>query len=141
MLSIGKRKFRELRLAIIFVHVHVYEKSLYPSSSFWKTYHHLLKDTNGPSHSISPVENRLRLLRNNSFDSLVIECGEIDGIVSDTWMNINENSSALEVDEDDAHVGYWAAAAIWFDAWEQITVDRVSYCMLVLIFIFVYEFQ
>ena len=34
--------------------------------------------------------------------------------------------NALEVDEDDAHVGYWAAAAVWFDAWDQRTVDRVS---------------
>ncbi|XP_004504003.1 uncharacterized protein [Cicer arietinum] len=100
-------------------------ESLYPSSGFWKTYHHRLKDTSVPSDSVSPVENRLRLLHNHSFDSLVIECGEIDGIVLDTWMNIDENSSALEVDDDDAHVGYWAAAAVWFDAWEQRTVDRM----------------
>jgi hypothetical protein len=73
-------------------------------------------------------------LHNHSFDSLVIECGEIDGVVLDTWMNINENSSALEVDgdDDDGHVGYWAAAAVWFDAWDQRTVDRVS-CFSVLL--------
>ncbi|XP_027367445.1 uncharacterized protein LOC113873502 isoform X2 [Abrus precatorius] len=99
-------------------------ESLYPSSSFWKTYHHRLKDTGIPLDSL-PVENRLRLLPNHSFDSLVIECGEIDGIVFDTWMDINESSSALSVDEEDAHVGYWAAAAVWFDAWEQRTVDRM----------------
>lgn len=61
-------------------------------------------------------------------------------------MNIDENSSALEVDDDDAHVGYWAAAAVWFDAWEQRTVDRVScflfcYCILVLIFILSLSFD
>ncbi|XP_061345491.1 uncharacterized protein LOC133291257 isoform X4 [Gastrolobium bilobum] len=100
-------------------------ESLYPSSSFWKTYHHQLKDTSVPSESVSPVENRLRLLHNHSFDSFVIECGEIDGIVLDSWMNINESSSPVEVNEDDAHVGYWAAAAVWFDAWEQRTVDRM----------------
>ncbi|KAK7318518.1 hypothetical protein RJT34_03221 [Clitoria ternatea] len=100
-------------------------ESLYPSSSFWKTYHCRLKDTGFPSDSVLPAENRLRLLHNHSFDDLVIECGEIDGIVFDTWMDINESSSAPEVDENDAHVGYWAAAAVWFDAWEQKTVDRV----------------
>lgn len=47
-------------------------------------------------------------------------------------MDINETSSALEVDDDDAHVGYWAAAAVWFDAWEQKTIDRVS-CFSVLL--------
>jgi spatacsin len=93
-----------------------------------------MKDTSGPSESVPPLENRLRLLHNHSFDSLVIECGEIDGVVLDTWMNINENSSALEVDDDDdAHIGYWAAAAIWFDAWDQRTVDRVS-CFSVFFF-------
>lgn len=101
-------------------------ESLYPSSGFWKTYHLRLKDTIGPSDPVSTLENRLRLLHNHSFDSLVIECGEIDGVVLDTWMNINENSSALEVDDDDdGHVGYWAAAAVWFDAWDQRTVDRM----------------
>jgi hypothetical protein len=94
-----------------------------------------MKDTSGPSESVPPLENRLRLLHNHSFDSLVIECGEIDGVVLDTWMNINENSSALEVDDDDdAHIGYWAAAAIWFDAWDQRTVDRVS-CFSVFFFL------
>jgi len=106
--------------------VHVYEKSLYPSSSFWKTYNHRLKDISNPSGSVLPVENQLRLLRNHSSDSHVIECGEIDGIVFDTWINISESSSAIEVDEDDAPVGYWASAAVWFDAWDQRTVDRVS---------------
>ena len=125
----------------------MYEKSLYPSSSFWKTYHGRLRDTSVPSDSVLPIENRLKLLHNHSFDSLVIECGEIDGIVLDSWMNINESSSSLKVDEDDDHVGYWAAAAVWFDAWEQRTVDRVScfsvlcLCVFVLMmFIFVTEF-
>ncbi|PNX96833.1 hypothetical protein L195_g020047, partial [Trifolium pratense] len=49
-------------------------ESLYPSSGFWKTYHHRMKDTSGPSDSVSQLENRLRLLPNHSFDSLVIEC-------------------------------------------------------------------
>lgn len=48
-------------------------------------------------------------------------------------MNINENYSALEVDDNDAHVGYWAAAAVWFDAWEQKTIDRVSYFPVLLL--------
>ncbi|KAK7247505.1 hypothetical protein RIF29_42388 [Crotalaria pallida] len=100
-------------------------ESLYPSSSFWKTYHRRLKDTSVPSDSVPPLENRLKLLPNHSYGSLVIECGEIDGIVLDSWMNIDESSCSLEVDEDDAHAGYWAAAAVWFDSWEQRTVDRM----------------
>ena len=50
----------------------------------------------------------------------------------------------MEVDEDDAHVGYWAAAAVWFDAWDQRTVDRVScfsvLSLFILMFIFIAEF-
>nr|KYP67561.1 Spatacsin [Cajanus cajan] len=124
-LTTGKKNFHELRLVISCVPLHVYEKSLYPSSSFWKTYNHRLKDISISPDSVLPVENRLRLLHNHSLDNHVIECGEIDGIVFDTWINISESSSALEVDEDDAHVGYWAAAAVWFDAWDQRTVDRM----------------
>ncbi|KAK7399452.1 hypothetical protein VNO78_10634 [Psophocarpus tetragonolobus] len=100
-------------------------ESLYRSISFWKTYNHRLKDISVPPDSVLPVENKLRLLHNDSFDSHVIECGEIDGIVFDTWINISESSSDLETDEADAHVGYWAAAAVWFDAWDQRTVDRM----------------
>lgn len=125
-LTTGKKNFHELRLVILFIPVHVYEKSLYPSSSFWKSYNHRLKEISIAPDSVLPVENKLRLLHNHSFDSHVIECGEIDGIVFDAWIDISESSSALEVDEDDAHVGYWAAAAVWFDAWDQRTVDRVS---------------
>ncbi|MED6158928.1 hypothetical protein PIB30_037567 [Stylosanthes scabra] len=100
-------------------------ESLYPSSSFWKTYHGRLRDNGTPPDSVLPVENRLKLLHNHSYDTLVIECGEIDGIVLDSWMNSNESSSSVAVDEDEAHVGYWAAAAVWFDAWEQRTIDRM----------------
>lgn len=116
----------ELRLVSLSVCVHVFEKSLYPSSSFWKTYHCRLNETSVPSSSVLSVENRLCLLHNHIFDNLIIECGEIDGIVLESWMNTNESSSTLDGDEEDAHVGYWAAAAVWFDAWDQRTVDRVS---------------
>ncbi|KAI9108709.1 hypothetical protein K1719_020356 [Acacia pycnantha] len=98
-------------------------ESLYPSSNFWKTYHCRLNETSVPSNSVLPVENRLFLL--HVYDNFVIECGEIDGIVLDSWINTSETSSTMEVDEDDAHVGYWAAAAVWFDAWDQKTVDRM----------------
>ncbi|CAJ1937955.1 unnamed protein product [Sphenostylis stenocarpa] len=100
-------------------------ESLYPSSSFWKTYNRRLKDISNSSDPVLPVENQLRLLDNHSFDSPVIECGEIDGIVFDTWINISESSSAVEVDQHDSPVGYWASAAVWFDAWDQRTVDRM----------------
>ncbi|XP_028755143.1 uncharacterized protein LOC114714558 isoform X1 [Neltuma alba] len=98
-------------------------ESLYPSSSFWKTYHCRQNETSVPSNSVLPVENGLFLL--HVHDNFIIECGEIDGIVSDSWIKMSGTSSTLDVDEDDAHVGYWAAAAVWFDAWDQKTVDRM----------------
>ena len=105
----------------------MYGKSLYPSSRFWKTYHRRFKKASFPTGSVLSAENRLCLLHNHFFDGRMIECGEIDGIVSDSWTNIDESSFTLEEeDENDDHVGYWAAAAVWFDAWDQTTVDRVS---------------
>lgn len=110
----------------LFLCLHVCVKSLYPSSSFWKTYNCRRNEISVPSSSALPIENRLCLLCNHTFENFIIECGEIDGIVLESWMNTNESSPILEVDEDDAHAGYWAAAAVWFDAWDQRTVDRVS---------------
>lgn len=79
------------------------------------------------SSSNSPGGLYLHLLHSHLFDNLIIECGEIDGVVLGSWTNVNLGSSVPAVDEDNAHAGYWAAAAIWSNAWDQRTIDRVSY--------------
>ena len=74
----------------------------------------------------SPEEVNLRLLH-SQFISLVIECGDIDGVVLGSWTNVNEHSGDPVVDDDSAHAGYWAAAAVWSDAWDQRFINRVSH--------------
>lgn len=60
------------------------------------------------------------------YNNLMIECGEIDGVVLGSWANVDENSSDPLLDQDGAHAGYWTAAAVWSKAWDQRTIDRVS---------------
>jgi len=74
----------------------------------------------------SPGQIKLQLLPSYLFSNLIIECGEIDGVVLGSWTSINGNSPDPVVDEDTAHAGYWAAAAAWSSAWDQRTIDRVS---------------
>lgn len=68
----------------------------------------------------------MQLLNSHLFGNLIIQCGEIDGVVLGSWTNVNESSSEPVIDEDNAHAGYWAAAAVWSNAWDQKTIDRVS---------------
>ncbi|XP_071914201.1 uncharacterized protein [Coffea arabica] len=56
---------------------------------------------------------------------LIIACGDIDGAVFGSWISINGHPVPPEVDDDSFHAGYWTAAAVWSDAWDQITIDRV----------------
>ncbi|KAK0608267.1 hypothetical protein LWI29_028101 [Acer saccharum] len=95
---------------------------LYPSCSFWKTF---LGRQHGFSTSNSSGGICLHLLNSHLFGNLIIKCGEIDGVVSGSWTTVNESSSDPVVDEDNAHTGYWAAAAVWSNAWDQRTVDRI----------------
>lgn len=60
------------------------------------------------------------------YNDMKIECGEIDGIVSSTWMNISTSSSVEVTDDNGACAGYWAAAAVWSSIWDQRTVHRVT---------------
>jgi len=66
----------------------------------------------------------LRLFHPSAFRNHIIECGDIDGVVLGSWENAK--ASSLEVDDDSSHAGYWAAAAVWSNAWDQKTIDRVS---------------
>ncbi|CAK9137988.1 unnamed protein product [Ilex paraguariensis] len=97
---------------------------LYPSGSFWRTFCARQKEFMRVPSINSPEEVNLRLLR-SQFISLVIECGDIDGVVLGSWTNVNEHSGDPVVDDDSAHAGYWAAAAVWSDAWDQRTIDRI----------------
>ncbi|KAJ0041339.1 hypothetical protein Pint_27017 [Pistacia integerrima] len=100
---------------------------LYPSSSFWRTFRGRQKEfTEATSTLNSPGGVYLQLLNSHLFGNLVIECGEIDGVVLGSWTNVNESSSKPVIDEDNAHAGYWAAAAVWSNAWDQRTVDRIG---------------
>ncbi|XP_057972244.1 uncharacterized protein LOC131160497 isoform X2 [Malania oleifera] len=98
---------------------------LYPCSSFWRTFVFRQKDMRVSSNINSPGDNNLPLLHSNSLNNSSIECGEIDGVVLGSWTSVNDDSSSPEVVEDSTFAGYWAAAAVWSDAWDQRTIDRM----------------
>ncbi|GAB4847711.1 hypothetical protein Ancab_026773 [Ancistrocladus abbreviatus] len=98
---------------------------MYTSSSFWGTYLFWKKEVMGTNADIRE-ENSLRLLHPHSFRELIIECGEVDGVVLGSWTNFSGSSISSEPDEDSSYARYWAAAAVWSSAWDQKTVDRVS---------------
>ncbi|OVA08128.1 Spatacsin [Macleaya cordata] len=98
---------------------------LYPSSSFWRTFHGRQKEFGEATSSLSLPENKLQLTCLLSLDNCIIECGEIDGVVTGPWASISESCAFPVVDEETNHAGYWAGAAIWSDAWDQRTIDRI----------------
>uniref|UniRef100_A0A5B6Z0A7 Spatacsin C-terminal domain-containing protein n=1 Tax=Davidia involucrata TaxID=16924 RepID=A0A5B6Z0A7_DAVIN len=100
---------------------------VYPCSSFWRMFHGRQKEFMRASSIDSQGQINLRVLHSNSFKNLIIECGEIDGVVLGSWANVSEHSVVPAVDEDSTHAGYWAAAAVWSDSWDQRTIDRVSH--------------
>lgn len=104
------------------------QKRLYPSSSFWKTFFGRQKEyARVPASSHSPKKNYIRLLRSHVFENFTIECSEIDGVVLGSWTNVNESPSVPVVEDDNVLAGYWAAAAVWCNIWDQRTIDRVSH--------------
>lgn len=74
---------------------------------------------------VVPGDYRLHVVSPPAFRNLIIECGNIYGVVLGSWTNFNGSGSS-EVDDDSGHAGYWAAAAVWSNAWDQTTIDRVS---------------
>ncbi|KAK6924171.1 Spatacsin, C-terminal domain [Dillenia turbinata] len=98
---------------------------LYHSSSFWRTLNSRQKDFMRPSNSLSSEQNNLPLFHSLSPEKFIIECGEIDGVVLGSWTTLDEDTGPPLIDEDGLCSGYWAAAAIWSEAWDQKTVDRV----------------
>ncbi|KAL7230412.1 hypothetical protein ACSBR2_008822 [Camellia fascicularis] len=105
----------------------------YPCSSFWRTFNHRQNEFMRVSSIDSEGEVNLCLSHSHFSKDLIIKCGEIDGVVLGAWENVNEHSVVPVSDEDNSHAAYWAAAAIWFDAWDQRTIDRIMldqpFCM------------
>lgn len=75
-------------------------------------------------------QTNMQLLLSPMFANFAIECGEIDGAVIGSWVNVGGNSLDAVVNEESVHGGYWAAAAVWSSIWDQKTVDRVSHFCL-----------
>ncbi|XP_059307984.1 uncharacterized protein LOC132059394 [Lycium ferocissimum] len=97
---------------------------IYPCSSFWSTFSSRHKEFKGESNGNAAEEIKLHLLAPLGRD-LVIACGELDGVVLGSWMNVNEQPVAPEADDDGNHSSYWSAAAVWFDVWDQRVVDCI----------------
>ncbi|XP_070031321.1 uncharacterized protein [Nicotiana tomentosiformis] len=95
---------------------------VYPCSSFWSTFSCRHKEFKGVSNATEEI--KLHLLAPLGRD-LVIACGELDGVVLGSWINVNEQPNAPEADDDSTHSSYWSAAAVWFDAWDQRVVDCI----------------
>lgn len=95
---------------------------LYPSSNFWSTYQwkHKYSTVSRINLEISKIE-----LKFHVNDSFVIKCGDIDGVILGSWVNLDDDPAFSVVDEENVHTGYWACAAIWADAWDQRTIDRI----------------
>lgn len=93
---------------------------VYTCSSFHGTFLTRQKEliVNSPEEIKLPV---LHILSNN----FTIECGEVDGAVLGLWRYVSKYSDVPVVDDDDSHACYWAAAAVWSDAWDQRTIDRI----------------
>lgn len=95
---------------------------VYPCSSFSGTFcaRQPVSDINPPEETKLPL---LVLLSNNN---LTIECGEVDGVVLGLWRYVSKRPDVSVIDDDDdTHTCYWAAAAVWSDAWDQRTIDRI----------------
>jgi spatacsin len=98
---------------------------LYPSSHFWETYLARRKELLKAALPFDSSEISLHLGGSSLFQHLKIECGEVDGVVLGSWTKINESASEHAPDETDAVAGYWAAAAVWSNAWDQRTFDHI----------------
>lgn len=111
-----------------------FSKRLYPSSNFWMTFgsrQKLSKESSASSDFKQPIEDALQFHCSMNVDNFTIECGDIDGVVLGSWVSSDETNSCPIADEEtDFHIGYWTAAAVWSDAWDQRTIDRVSYYLI-----------
>lgn len=109
-------------------------QELYPSSSFWSTYHSQKFKTASPSVD-EPVSSKdddlhLRLECDNGVHGTVsLQCQEVDGVVLGSWdyvaaPEVLENSGG---EQANASAGYLVLATVWLHPWDEGTVDRVSF--------------
>ncbi|XP_062194810.1 uncharacterized protein LOC133897988 isoform X2 [Phragmites australis] len=97
----------------------------YPSSSFWDTYlgrENVIRDS--AKIVTLPGEDK-PVLALHIHHHTRIECGDVDGAVLGSWVNINDYTDFKELSGSNISDGYWACAAVWSDAWDQRTVDRI----------------
>ncbi|CAH9071176.1 unnamed protein product [Cuscuta epithymum] len=97
---------------------------VYPCSSFMSTFSSLHQEINGEFNGNMAGELSLQILHPLARD-VVIECGELDGVVLGPWANSSEHTTHSETDDDSIHRSYWTAAAAWSDAWDQHIVDCI----------------
>lgn len=105
-----------------------HKKRVYPCSSFWNAFSSRWNESKGESCTTASDSIRLQVLHPLHKD-FIITCGDIDGVVLGSWTSINGHSVPPEVDDDSSHAGYWTAAAVWFNSWDQISIDRVSHLL------------
>lgn len=101
------------------------EKRLYPSSSFWNTYFYRENVIRDAAKIVTLPGDDKPVLALNIRNHPIIECGDVDGAVLGSWVNINDCTK--EFSGSNISDGYWACAAVWSDAWGPRTVDRVSH--------------
>lgn len=100
-------------------------EQFYPSSSFWDTYLGRENVIHDAAKIVTlPGEDKPVLVL-DIHNHCPIECGDVDGAVIGSWANVNDYTNLKEFSESILSDGYWACAAIWSDAWDQRTVDRI----------------
>lgn len=97
----------------------------YPSSSFWDTYFGRENVIRDAAKIVTLPGEEKPVLALHILNRPFIECGDIDGAVLGSWVNINDHADSKEFPGSNISDGYWACAAIWSDAWDQRTVDRI----------------
>jgi spatacsin len=105
------------------------EKRFYPSSSFWDTYLGRENVIHDAANIVTLPGEDKPVLTLNIYNHPAIECGDVDGAVLGSWVNASDYTDLKEFSQSDLSDGYWACAAVWSDAWDQRTVDRVSHVL------------
>uniref|UniRef100_A0A7N0TN62 Spatacsin C-terminal domain-containing protein n=1 Tax=Kalanchoe fedtschenkoi TaxID=63787 RepID=A0A7N0TN62_KALFE len=103
-------------------------EGLYPSSNFWRTFRIRQEQFAGVSSSCaSSRELSFAILHTHLFNDAVITSGDIDGVVLGVWTSLDNSSSMVEsaIEDGNTHDGFWAAAVVWSDVWDQKTIDRM----------------
>ncbi|KAM0918674.1 hypothetical protein ACQ4PT_008706 [Festuca glaucescens] len=97
----------------------------YPSSSFWDTYLGRENVIHDAANIVTLPGEDKPVLTLNIYNHPAIECGNVDGAVLGSWVNVSDYTDLKEFSQSDLSGGYWACAAVWSDAWDQRTVDRI----------------